>query len=61
MEFLFFMLLFMFGGWASDRAKDAVDIRKFTENPYCETSEVAGKKFTRCLKAVEVPVHEEKK
>lgn len=31
------------------------NIKNYEKEPYCETQKVAGKEFTRCLKAVEVP------
>ena len=31
------------------------DITRFEDKPYCEVQTIAGKRFKRCLKAVEVP------
>lgn len=37
--------------------KDILFHEKF---PYCETTSVSGKDFTRCLKAIEIPVPEKR-
>ena len=34
-------------------------ITSFQERPYCVTKTISGKKFKRCLMAVEVPAKEE--